>query len=223
MLKSLGVIGLLVALQGQSCIEQAAGPPEKLARTVEAEFRPYFPNAKAWALPDQKHIQVLTCTQGLGSEVTKELDIKLAAKLRANKTLQELRQPKVVIAELLGQRVPYDYFVVGFEDHLLYWYRSDGQVRRKDVWGGGLDFEWSKKYVQDYDRDCGFSLEKEREEMMVSVQKQVEKMITRGAFRYDDYECNALQYAFFTNKGTAASETLRKLWKDGGCEREVQR
>lgn len=226
-----GLSLLSLAVQGQSCIPTA--PPGQLQREIRQEFVRAFPNVQVEVNPQSKVIAVLTCTKGLGGEALEQIDQEVARRLYRNPKLQQLASREARIIEALGQPMPYDWFVVGFEKHMLVWSRGDNTVRHVDLWRFPL--KSAGEYTEEYDTKCGFAAAQQAtgtlnprvgaltpSDEQFRFPETIDNDVPPTGRALTPEECAALDYALQgTPESWEASQhryVLRRLAEEGGCD-----
>lgn len=105
----------LVGLLGLSMLKGCdMGDPASVEPKMEAAIRPYFPNVKAFAVPDRDMLVGLSCVQNVGPGLIEQIGPVLAN----NPSMGDLR----LLRKLPGSS--YRYVGIGFEQGIA-WYDLD--------------------------------------------------------------------------------------------------
>ncbi len=134
----LAIISVLALSFMKGC--DISGGPEVISGRFQAALRPYFPNARAKAVPDQGVIIGLTCVQGAGPKLVAEA----ADYVIHNKDVSRLRTLRKW-GPLLGSP-SYHRVQLGFDRAIL--------ALNVDTWK--IEYPpLTDTYISSYRRDCG--------------------------------------------------------------------
>ncbi|HET6933980.1 MAG TPA: hypothetical protein VFI72_04020 [Candidatus Angelobacter sp.] len=134
----LAIISMLALSFMKGC--DISGGPEVISGRFQAALRPYFPNARAKAVPDQGVIIGLTCVQGAGPKLVAEA----ADYVIHNKDVSRLRTLRKW-GPLLGSP-SYHHVQLGFDRAIL--------ALNVDTWK--IEYPpLTDTYISSYRRDCG--------------------------------------------------------------------
>src|SRR5579864_1783398 len=100
--------------------------PDKIKEQANETLRPYFQNVKTLVLPDQHTVLALTCMQGAGPKLLKDI----AGNLTHNPGIDQLKMSP------LAGGARYDYFALGFDTGLIWLDIKTKKLRTSDPWDG---------------------------------------------------------------------------------------
>ncbi|HZU32595.1 MAG TPA: hypothetical protein VFB79_15870 [Candidatus Angelobacter sp.] len=140
----LALVGLLGLSMLKSCnVAEVAGmSPDAIAQKYQDGLRPYFPHARAQAVPQQETLLGLTCTQGDGPALVDKVKDMLPE-------TEDVKQLKMLrsYGPILGAKT-YHFAALGFQSGIIRLNVDTWQAERLEPWTG---------YSQFYDAACGFT------------------------------------------------------------------